>query len=198
LKKEVRVARLISTPWPHVLTAALIAAAPASVSAGAAEDGPAKLIHAFAEICLADGSLDPEENRRRALAAGWSPQAARVISTSTGKRIDKTGTGPRFFRKADLTLSLLDQGRGEQACSVVATLERPITAKRLALDLTGGLIPDDADFISEGPSERAVWQAKQGRIEAAAGRENSLQHAKLTIRRWTPGIDVAALIAAGE
>jgi hypothetical protein len=165
-----------------VAAASLLLAA--SQANGAETDGGhRRLAETFARLCLADSAQSAGSIRRDALEAGWSPQAARVISTATGKRLDAGSHGPRFLRLGDLTLAVTEEGAGGYACSVSAPFSTALSVKRLALAVRGANQVDALVVVSDPVGERAIWKDGSDQIEASIRKDYSLRHARLLVRR---------------
>lgn len=157
-------------------------------AAAAAQGSPDTriLVESFRETCLAGAAAGLESTRLSAIAAGWSPQSARVISTATGQRLGQADA-PIFLRRGDLTLALTPQGAEPFVCSVSASLNATLTTSALAELVSGELRAGEPVIQPSGRGKRAFWRI-EGRIqvEASVTRNNSLRNAKLVMRLAEP------------
>jgi hypothetical protein len=181
LPQEILVTRFNRAARLFALSAACLVAA-GSASAAEREPSPKLLAQAFADFCLAGSGMPLETARAAAIEAGWVPQGARITSTATGRRLDRTAAGPRFLRRGELTLSLVADGAGGLVCSVSAAFGSALTVTRLASSIENGGKPDELAVQSDEASEKAAWSMGALRIEASVRRDNSLRHAKLLAR----------------
>ena len=164
------------------LAAPFLLAGATAANAQDIED-PSAVLAAFVETCLG-GARGAEGVRQAAIATGWAPQPARVVSTATGARLEGEAA-PKFLRKDDLTLALTSlAGGGEaHACSVSGPIDVPLTTRALAEAVSQRLQAGEPTIVDDGPAERALWQMDgRMRIEAGVRRKSSIRTVKLVAR----------------
>lgn len=153
-----------------------------AAAVGQGSHGAGALVEGFTQTCLADTAAGAEEVRLSAIASGWSPQAARVISTATGARLSGAGA-PKFLRKGDLTLALTPKRSGRHVCSVSASLDGPLTTRELAKLVSVQLGSSEPTILPDGRGERAIWRLEaRALVEASVKRNNSLRSVELVVR----------------
>jgi hypothetical protein len=164
------------------LTGSLLLAGASAATAQDIQD-PSAVLTAFVETCLG-GPQSMEGVRQAAMATGWAPQPARVVSTATGARLEGEAA-PQFLRKDDLTLALTSlAGTGDvHACSVSGPIDRPFTTRALAEAVSQRLRAGEPTIQNDGRGERALWQMDaRTRIEAGVRRKSSIRTVKLVAR----------------
>ena len=141
---------------------------------------PEALATAFKETCLG-GQPSLQGVKWAAVAAGWTAQPVRVVSTSTGARLDGAAA-PVFLKKNGMTLTLVEDDRGgdDHLCGVSTSTEDPLTAAALAEALSAASDLGEAAIVPDEKGERALWRLVGGiQIEASVRRKGSLRNASL-------------------